>query len=129
MSAAIGIKAQPSRFAALMRDSDSDDDESELKIKSRPNTKGVSKPNKKSEPAALKNAKKRARKRKNQLKGSQHEEPHEVRSNIVCNGVDELHVSRHGVKLESSLLSRLLYSASRDKPGGHTRTGKANRLP
>ena len=103
MSAAIGIKAQPSRFAALMRDSDSDDDdESELKIKSRPNVKGVSKPNKKSEPAALRNAKKRARKKKNQLKGSQHEEPHEVRSNIVCNGVDELHVSRHGVKLESS---------------------------
>ena len=102
MSAAIGIKAQPSRFAALMRNSDSDDDESELKTKSRPNAKGVSKPNKKSEPVALRNAKKRARKKKNQLKGSQHEEPHEVRSNIVCNGVDELHVSRHGVKLESS---------------------------
>ena len=80
MSAAIGIKAQPSRFAVLMKDSDSDDNESELKTKPRPNSKGVTKPNKKSEPAALKNAKKRARKKKNQLKGNQHEETHEVRS-------------------------------------------------
>ena len=101
MSAAIGIKAQPSRFAVLMKDSDSGDDESELKTKSRPNSKGATKPNKKSEPASLKNAKKRARKKKNQLKGNQHEIIHEVRSYIFRNGVDEPHVSRHGVKLKS----------------------------
>ena len=79
MSAAIGIKGQPSRFAVLMKDSDSDEDEDELKAKSRvhQNTKGVTK-SKKSEPAALKNAKKRARKKKNQSKENHHEEPHEV---------------------------------------------------
>lgn len=77
MSAAIGIKGQPSRFAVLMKDSDSDDDESE-KSRIQPSSKGVNKPNKKSEPAALKNAKKRARKKKNQSKGSQREELHEV---------------------------------------------------
>ena len=81
MCAAIGIKAQPSRFAVLMKDSDSDDDEAELRIKPRvqPSPKGVTKPSKKSEPASLKNAKKRARKKKNQSKGSQHEELDEVR--------------------------------------------------
>lgn len=78
MSAAIGIKGQPSRFAVLMKDSDSDDDETELKTRSRIQPKGVTKSNKKIEPAALKNAKKRARKKKNQSKGSQHEDSHEV---------------------------------------------------
>ena len=80
MSAAIGIKGQPSRFAVLMKDSDSDD-EDELKAKSgiHQNFKGVTKSNKKGEPAALKNAKKRARKKKNQSKGNHHE-LHEVTS-------------------------------------------------
>ena len=80
MSAAIGIKAQPSRFAVLMKESDSDDDETETKEKSRiqPNFKGATKPNKKSELVSLKNAKKRARRKKNQSKGSQHEELHKV---------------------------------------------------
>ena len=86
MSAAIGIKGQPSRFAVLMKDSDSDDDEDELKTKSRvhQNLKGVTKSNKKGESAALKNAKKRARKKKNQSKGNHHEELHEVGRVKVC---------------------------------------------
>lgn len=84
MSAAIGIKGQPSRFAVLMKDSDSDDDDEddvEPKTKSRiqPKTKGLTKPNKKNELASLKNAKKRARRKKNQLKGNQHDEINEVR--------------------------------------------------
>ena len=78
MSAAIGIKGQPSRFAVLMKDSDSDEDDLKAKSRVHQNIKGVTKSNKKNESAALKNAKKRARKKKNQSKENHHEEPHEV---------------------------------------------------
>ena len=90
MSSAIGIKGQPSRFAVLRQDLDSDD-EIELNAKSgvQLNFKGSNK-GKKSESVALKNAKKRARKKKNQSRGSQHEEVHEVEKK--CSGLHEFSV-------------------------------------
>ena len=78
MSSAIGIKGQPSRFAILRKELDSDD-EIELDAKSgAQHIKGANK-FKKGESSALKNAKKRARKKKNQSRGNQQEEEvHEV---------------------------------------------------
>jgi len=89
MSAAIGIKAQPSRFAVLMKDSDSDDDEAEVKTtpRTQTNSKGVAKHNKKGESASLKNAKRRARKKKNQSKESQNEVRYGLRSCQLCMSV------------------------------------------
>jgi len=85
MSAAIGIKSQPSRFAVLMKDSDSGDEETEVSKKStarpaaaRGDTKAISK-SKKNE-TAIKNAKKRARRKKNQSKSTHDQQ--EVRNAI-----------------------------------------------
>ena len=90
-SAAIGIKSQPSRFAALMKDSDSDEETEVIKkdtaksAAARGDAKATSK-SKKNE-TALKNAKKRARRKKNQSKASHDQQ--EVRNaiNWTCSSV------------------------------------------